>query len=95
MKFDFKISKCKHTCITKASSYREVGECEEKCSEGAKRFAGYVDSRVEEMQHLLGQCVANASQLPNTMDEIYYCYDIYNKGFKQLKEFIAEESMFY
>jgi hypothetical protein len=54
-----------------------------------------VDSRVEEMQQLLGQCVANANQLPNAMDEIYYCYEIYNKGFKQLKEFIVEESMFY
>lgn len=47
------------------------------------------------MQRLLGQCVANASQLHNTMDEIYYCYEIYNNGYKQLKQFIVEESMFY
>ena len=47
------------------------------------------------MQQLLGDCVANANTLPNTVDEIYYCYEMYNKGFKQLKSFIAEESMFY
>lgn len=41
------------------------------------------------MQQLLGECVANANQLHNVMDEIYYCYEIYNKGFDQLKQYIA------
>ena len=95
VKFDFKINKCKYNCISRASTYSEVGECETMCSEGATKFSAYVDSRVGEMQQLLGECVANANTLHNTVDEIYYCYEMYNKGFKQLKNFIAEESMFY
>jgi hypothetical protein len=74
MKFDFKVNKCKHHCIGQAQSFKEVRECEEKCMEGSSKFSSYVDSRVLEMQQLLGDCVANASMLPNVMDEIYYCY---------------------
>ena len=48
-----------------------------------------------EMQQLLGECVGNASGLHNAVDEIYYCYEMYNNGFKKMKEFIAEESLFY
>ncbi len=55
----------------------------------------YVDRRVGEMQQLLGDCVANANTLHNAMDEIYYCYEIYNLGFKKLKQFITEESLYY
>lgn len=95
MKFDYKVNKCKYNCIGNAKSYREVGECEEKCGEGAANFSGYVNQRVAEMQQLLGDCVANASTLHNTMDEIYYCYEIYNLGFSKLRQFITEESMFY
>lgn len=47
------------------------------------------------MQELLGHCVANAGGLPNAMDETYFCYEKYNKGFARLKEFITEESMYY
>jgi hypothetical protein len=68
IKFDFKINQCKHRCIGPARSYREVGECEEKCGEGAAKFGSYVDSRVSEMQQLLGDCVANANGLHNAMD---------------------------
>jgi hypothetical protein len=60
-----------------------------------QKFSGYVDSRVGEMQELLGNCVANAALLPNTMDEIYNCYDRYNLSFGKLKQFITEESMYY
>lgn len=47
------------------------------------------------MQELLGRCVANAGLLPNTMDEIYHCYDRYNLSFSKLKQYITEESMYY
>jgi hypothetical protein len=63
--------------------------------EGVNKFSEYVDSRVREMQELLGNCVANASTLPNAMDEIYNCYERYNLGFGKLKQFITEESMYY
>jgi hypothetical protein len=59
------------------------------------KFSGYIDSRVGEMQQLLGDCVSNANTLPNTMDEIYYCYESYNLSFGKLKQFITEESMYY
>jgi hypothetical protein len=67
----------------------------DKCGSGALKFSSYVDSRMKEMQQLLSDCVANTANLHNKMDEIYYCYDLYNKGYKKLKHFIVEESMFY
>jgi hypothetical protein len=94
-KFDYKINKCNYSCISKANNYAEARECESNCAEGVTKFGSYIDSRVSEMQELLGQCVANAASLPNAMDEIYYCYEKYNKGFGKLKEFITEESMYY
>lgn len=95
MKFEFKVNQCKHSCIKKANSYKNISECEDKCEQGASKFSAYVDSRVQEMQQLLGDCVANANELHNAMDEIYYCYDIYNAGFSTLKKFITEESLYY
>ena len=81
--------------MANANSYRDVSVCEENCTRGVSKFSEYVNSRLGEMQQLLGDCVANANNLHNTMDEIYYCYEMYNLGFKKLKEFITEESMYY
>ena len=67
-KLNFKVNNCKQRCISKANSYKEVGGCEEKCEEGTGRFSIYVDSRVSEMQQLLGECVANTGNLHNAMD---------------------------
>ena len=47
------------------------------------------------MQKLLGTCVNNAQNKQNSLNEIYYCYALYNNGFKQLKLIIKEESIYY
>ena len=47
------------------------------------------------MQTLLNNCVDHAQKLPGRLDEVYRCYDIYTKGFKQLKAYIVEESLYY
>lgn len=47
------------------------------------------------MQNLLRDCVSNANELNNTIDEIYYCYSIYNGTFNKLKQHITEESLYY
>lgn len=92
---DFKVTRCRHSCVASANSYGQVRDCEQQCGEGVEKLGKYIESRVGEMQELLGHCVANAGGLPNTMDEIYFCYEKYNKGFTKLKEFITEESMYY
>ena len=79
----------------KGNSYGEIGECEKVCERGLGKFVGYVDERISEMQTLLNGCVENSRKLPNSLEEVYRCYDIYNKGFKQLKIYIVEESMYY
>lgn len=92
---DYKVTRCRHSCIGGASNYAQVRECEEQCGRGVGKLEQYIESRVSEMQELLGHCVANAGGLPNAMDETYFCYEKYNKGFAKLKEFITEESMYY
>ena len=47
------------------------------------------------MQGLLDRCVINTRDLPNSTNEVYRCFESYNKGFKKLKIFIQEESMYY
>jgi hypothetical protein len=94
-KFDYRINRCRHACFETARSYSQARLCEQECGRGVERFSGYVDGRVREMQELLGGCVANASGLPNTMDETYYCYERYNLSFTKLKQYITEESMYY
>lgn len=94
-KMDAKVARCRLGCVGGAGSYAQVRACEEECGRGGPRLEQYVESRVAEMQELLGHCVANASALPNAMDETYFCYEKYNRGFARLKEFITEESMYY
>ena len=94
-RFDYKINRCIHACLPSATNCPQLHLCETKCRAGVEKFHGYVEERVAEMQSLLGECVANASQLPNTLDETYFCYDSYTQGFDKLKQFITEESMYY
>lgn len=47
------------------------------------------------MQTFMNECISNAQTLPNTLNETYYCYQLYNRGFDHLKSKIKEESLYY